>query len=101
MTEKESLRVKDLEHVLIEKVDRLFQDMLWELRRPVLSGPGRKLTMRAYNLDFYCCGYAKGTCQNRKIRSSSGPLRRQMQSWLYYFRRSMFGHVLIEKVEQL
>ena len=31
MTEKESLRVKDLEHVLIEKVDQLFQDMLGSL----------------------------------------------------------------------
>ena len=29
VTEKESLKFKELEHVLIEKVDQLFRDMLW------------------------------------------------------------------------
>jgi len=28
MIEKESLRIKELEHVLIEKVEQLFRDML-------------------------------------------------------------------------
>jgi hypothetical protein len=29
--EKEALRFKELEHVLIEKVEQLFRDMLWPL----------------------------------------------------------------------
>ena len=29
MIEKDSLKFKELEHVLIEKVEQLFRDMLW------------------------------------------------------------------------
>ncbi len=34
LIEKESLRFKDLEHVLIEKVDQLFRNMLWRAGLP-------------------------------------------------------------------
>jgi hypothetical protein len=40
-SEKKRLKIKDLEHVLIGKVDQLFRNMLWIAAIPTLPNAGK------------------------------------------------------------